>query len=420
MSLYLPDQKLGSHSQPGGSSHKFVLKGRQTGSMHRGHSWVFRAESYDTMMAWYEDIKTLTEKTGEERNAFVRRHARSVSQGSHRSVSSDGGMDEDEADAVPYSANQSILSEAVREAPPQRPSPGGRFPSDLQVDRHLQAPLSPSSGSSDVDHDLTTAAGGLQSGYMGNTENSELAHPQPLHQQQALSAAQYDGRNETSATGGVVNPYELSPQTPTQTPYSTSSNAPPAAHQPVQPQSYSQPQYSAPPSQPAVQRHESNYGDWMGPAGGGVAAGALGATAYRNYQDRSQEQDEPHEQTPLAEAPAAPVIPPKVPVTEEAPASSSLPFEPTPAPVWAPSANPSAGTETTISTIATAVPSEPATSKSFLEPAEAAAPAAASASNMNGPQAPGILRNNTDISVSDLHVPGEYPKASKVTRGAAI
>ncbi|OCL05158.1 PH domain protein [Glonium stellatum] len=123
MSLYLPDQKLGSHSQPGGSSHKFMLKGRQTGSMHRGHSWVFRAESYDTMLAWYEDIKNLTEKSGEERNAFVRRHARSISQGSHRSMSSDGGLDEDEADEVPYSANQSMTNEAVREEPPQRPSP---------------------------------------------------------------------------------------------------------------------------------------------------------------------------------------------------------------------------------------------------------------------------------------------------------
>jgi len=56
MSLYLPEQKLGSHSNPGSSSNKFMLKGRQTGSMHRGHSWVFRAESYDTMMAWVSEL----------------------------------------------------------------------------------------------------------------------------------------------------------------------------------------------------------------------------------------------------------------------------------------------------------------------------------------------------------------------------
>jgi hypothetical protein len=52
MSLYLPEQKLGSHSSEGSSSNKFMLKGRQTGSMHRGHSWVFRAESFETMSAW--------------------------------------------------------------------------------------------------------------------------------------------------------------------------------------------------------------------------------------------------------------------------------------------------------------------------------------------------------------------------------
>ena len=94
MSLYLADQKLGSHSGADSSSHKFMLKGRQTGGVHRGHAWVFRAESYDTMLAWFEDIKNLTEKTGEERTAFIRQHARSVSAGSNKapSVSDDGGV----------------------------------------------------------------------------------------------------------------------------------------------------------------------------------------------------------------------------------------------------------------------------------------------------------------------------------------
>ena len=111
--------------------------------MHRGHTWVFRAETYETMNAWYDDIQTLTEKSGEERNAFVRRHAsvRSASAGSARSASSDGGLEEDEADAIPYSANQSLASQP-REQPPTRPSPGGRFPSDLAVNRHLQEPES--------------------------------------------------------------------------------------------------------------------------------------------------------------------------------------------------------------------------------------------------------------------------------------
>ncbi|KAG6041840.1 hypothetical protein E4U41_001311 [Claviceps citrina] len=149
MSLYLPEQKLGSHSTEGGSSNKFVLKGRQTGTMHRGHTWVFRAESHDTMMAWYEDIKALTEKTPEERSQFVRTHSRSLSRSSRRSMSSDGIVDED--DEEPFAANRMDVNPEPREdMVSERPQPGGRFPSDIQINtqRGLQAPQSPSSVSS--------------------------------------------------------------------------------------------------------------------------------------------------------------------------------------------------------------------------------------------------------------------------------
>jgi hypothetical protein len=125
MSLYLPDQKLGSHSEPGSSSHKFMLKGRQSGGMHRGHSWVFRAESYETMMAWFEALKILTEKTAEERNAFVRQHVRSTSQHSHRNSISSDGLEEDEADQVPYSTQSSVVNLPIAETTRlQRPVPG--------------------------------------------------------------------------------------------------------------------------------------------------------------------------------------------------------------------------------------------------------------------------------------------------------
>ncbi|KAL9050793.1 MAG: hypothetical protein Q9162_006414 [Coniocarpon cinnabarinum] len=150
MSLCLLDQRLGSKSANDASSHKFSLKGRQSGGVHRGHSWVFRAESFDTMMAWYDDILNLTEKPSAERNEFVRRHARSVSAGSQKasSISSDG-VEDDEADEVPYSANQSVKREVI-DPPPKRPSPGGRFPSDINVERLKSTPqaTSQSSGSS--------------------------------------------------------------------------------------------------------------------------------------------------------------------------------------------------------------------------------------------------------------------------------
>ncbi|KAI0015847.1 hypothetical protein F4780DRAFT_41641 [Xylariomycetidae sp. FL0641] len=186
MSLYLPEQKLGSHSSEGGSSNKFILKGRQTGTMHRGHTWVFRAESHDTMMAWYEDIKALTEKTPEELNSFVRGHSRTYSRSSQRSISSDGMVDDD--DEEPFSADPAVSSPGSRQGSlSNRPEPGGRFPSDLQVNaqRGLQVPRSPSStgsgfvgndytmrgasSNSNQDHDVIAAAGALPGSGYGET-----------------------------------------------------------------------------------------------------------------------------------------------------------------------------------------------------------------------------------------------------------
>jgi hypothetical protein len=224
MSLYLPEQKLGSHSTEGGSSNKFILKGRQTGAMHRGHTWVFRAESHDTMMAWYEDIKVLTEKTPEERNQFVRHHSRSLSQSSRRSASSDGGLDDE--DEEPFSADSQInVNPGPKiETASRRSQPGGRFPSDIQVNaqRGLQATRSPSSLSShggqepqNPDFQTMAAAGALpgsgfppqQTGYdnsrhggYGEMEHSPVGNI-PAHATIANQEAQHDG----------VNPYTSEP-----------------------------------------------------------------------------------------------------------------------------------------------------------------------------------------------------------------
>lgn len=225
MSLYLPDQKLGSHSTEGGSSNKFMLKGAQTGSMHRGHSWVFRAESHDTMMAWYDDIKALTTTTPQQRNAFVRQHARSISGNSHRpgSISSDGVMDEE--DEEPFSATNSsvVVVGAPKDAFPKRPQPGGRFPSDLQVNttRGLQAPLSPSSGSSGFadqhEHDVVAAAAVLPGSgvgeHYGNTYGATATSPS--YATQLNQYAQEDG----------VNPYTNEPIEQSQTSYDASTLA---------------------------------------------------------------------------------------------------------------------------------------------------------------------------------------------------
>lgn len=258
MSLYLPEQKLGSHSQPESTSHKFMLKGRQTGSMHRGHAWVFRAESHETMLAWYEDIKNLTEKTGEARNAFVRKHARSMSGASYRaaSISSDGVMDEDEADETPYSAentlrNQSHLTEDGQpqsRSQSQRPQSGGRFPSDVHIN-HLnqQHPLSPSSGTNSEPKDSNT---------MSSSTNLDQVQPHSQH------------------TGREID-------TP---------DRPLASHEP------------AAPERPVLEnRHNSNYADWM-------TAQQRGGVVSPYQSEALKPQHESHPQTIISTLDGAPVI----------------------------------------------------------------------------------------------------------------
>ncbi|KAI9834262.1 MAG: hypothetical protein M1819_003100 [Sarea resinae] len=287
MSLYLPEQKLGSHSQPDSSSHKFMLKGRQTGSMHRGHSWVFRAESHDTMLAWYEDIKNLTEKSGEERNAFVVRHHRSVSGGSHKalSISSEGAMDEDEADRVPYSANASSVNQAVKQDTVQRPQPGGRFPSDLQVNRGLQAPLSASSASSEDDRNVIAPAGVLSgSGVPFEQSSQPIMHKSAGGEAQAVAGRGFHGnqysQQQTHFLPGEAPDSFNSPQQPQTQAYGT-------GHQ----------------SEP--ERPTTNYGDWMAPtaaAAGGIAAGATGAQAYHSQSQHNDPQPDTRLSAPVPAA----------------------------------------------------------------------------------------------------------------------
>lgn len=328
MSLFLADQKLGSHSGADSSSHKFMLKGRQTGGVHRGHAWVFRAESYDTMLAWFEDIKSLTEKTGEERTAFIRQHARSVSAGSNKapSVSDDGALDEDEADQVPYSATASQIDQPLEgETRAERPVPGGRFPSALTVDRNSQVPRSPSSPSSSGDRDII-AAGALpgsgvpfgesghpvQSGDDETNARGELGGPSGAVSQESTgkptdtvfptkpaqqntyiptgNTQQYNGRPVNSVSvplDGTGSEYNTKPVQAE----GVSSDGPGAVS------------YGAPPShaddssvpRSFLPRHDSKYGDWMGPAAagaGGLAIGAGGVEAYKNHQQQKKEAEQ--------------------------------------------------------------------------------------------------------------------------------
>ncbi|KAM9912865.1 hypothetical protein OXX69_002158 [Metschnikowia pulcherrima] len=64
MSLSLDHCSVSEHSKNDGKlsgAYKFVLYSKQqNGLIHRGHNWSFRCDTYQAMIEWYNDIKTLT------------------------------------------------------------------------------------------------------------------------------------------------------------------------------------------------------------------------------------------------------------------------------------------------------------------------------------------------------------------------
>lgn len=60
ISLSLNDCTVAEHSKKGSSDFKFILHTKQNGIIHRGHNWVFRTDSYESMMDWFNNIKQLT------------------------------------------------------------------------------------------------------------------------------------------------------------------------------------------------------------------------------------------------------------------------------------------------------------------------------------------------------------------------
>ena len=357
MSLPLADQKLGSHSNPDSTSHKFMLKGRQSGGIHRGHAWVFRAESYDTMMAWFSDVKNLTEKTGEERNAFIRRsHARSLSGSSQKapSVNSDDrALDEDEADQVPYSAtaSQADVHQAPEEKLPQRPNPGGRFPSTLNINRDSQVPLSPSSPSSSGDREIIAAAGALP--------GSGVPFGNPGQPVQFGEDHTQDGRGEVGVGASTA-------------PTTFSSNV-------FSPVSQTLP--------PLVSRHDSKYGDWMAP----VAAGGIAANALKRDQQLKESKDDIQ---PSLQAVEAPTVPP-----------------PAAAAVAATSSSTTTTTAGLFSTSGSLPPSAPSHTEDPAAPIRNLAHTSDPASPIKDlAKRPQLESHPSVATISDLHVPGEFPK----------
>jgi len=421
MSLFLPEQKLGTHSEPLSSSHKFMLKGRQTGSMHRGHTWILRAESHDTMMAWYSDIKELTEKTGEQRNEFVRRtHARSLSGNSLKAASiggsSDGAMEEDEADRMPYSSEQSVRGNSVAPGPshevatgatsgalvydqddarseagwrpPQRPSPGGRFPSDVNVSRGLQAQNSPSSGDSQEDDRAAIAAASALPGSGVPFASHGETHPKDSLPAKAEKNEQARAAGSAFPTGHATHPTPM-------------------------------PGYGA---FDATQRHGGDgghEGEWLAPLAAGASGAAVGAGVI-HHQGKEKEPE------PIPQEMDSTPVPVSATVVTAAPiaviASTSLTDSPT---HTHPATTSSQGdTMETMSTVPTSIGQndvQPQTSSYFDKDGTWTAPhtnvdstaGEVLTSQMSKVEAlgmrPGPKSSKSISTISDLHIPGEYP-----------
>jgi len=430
MSLFLGDQKLGSHSQPGSTSHKFMLKGRQTGAMHRGHTWVFRAETYDTMLAWYDDIKSLTESSTEERRDFVRKHARSISAGSAiaSSVSGDSALEEDEADQIPYSANESMTASkeldggaGTAAGRPQRPSPGGRFPSDLQVP--FARAHSASSGEFDErrfegqeQQDVHVMTGGLQ-----HQTEGEVTLPSGI------------------STGGATNAYTANPTYPKpfRDPYAIESTVLdptlPPPHQSNGVLGGDYPKVQPQPDLTAPTRPESQYGEWMAPAavGAGVGTAALGEEEYwRNRRQRAEEEQIRNT------VPANPPVHDSVELSSPAMTESTAPTSVSGGDMTKDHAAPliDAAIPTPVDAIRMTDPiAEHAAANSAFDDANdgnlsdiSGAFSGAIAEDkrtaydtdrvtgkpnakLTGAVFPAVIRHNTDVSASRLHVPGEFP-----------
>lgn len=411
-----------------------MLKGRQTGSMHRGHAWVFRAESHETMLAWFNDVKELTEKRGEERNEFVRRsHARSLSGNSMKPasiISSDGALEEDEADRIAFAGEQSVRgnsvgdgaivggvdglegvtghdldddrSEAGWRPPQQRPAPGGRFPSDVNVQRGLQAPLSPSSGeSSDRDRDIIAAAGALPGSGLPFVNTAERHTELQPHAQQTPAVA-------NSVQSGSHYSTDAQP----------TSQYVPGHHNNIIPTSHG-----------VIPSHESGsqYGEWMAPIGAGATGAVLGAGVMHHHQQQQQQQPAAvgpmgaesdgaipaygHSSPPIPVATAAPI---------DAPTGPRAFSETTTAPSSTVGNTTSLNTETaTLSTVPTST-GQASQNDSMFDGNGVFVGPRTSITSPTDYMLKSTGRTKSHTTISDLHIPGEYPPTPLLNDDARI
>jgi len=163
--------------------------------------------------------------------------------------------EEDEADRTPYSSEAALMN--VERPTSQPRQPGGRFPSDVHIDRHLQVPLSPSSGESSGDRDLLAV--------VGSSGPDRSTSPLEGYANRLSVVSDQDGDAGNTARPSVHGVNDgLSP------------------------------------GPDGVERHDSYYGDWIGPA---ALAARQQQAQYKSYNPPNQNEQgllQPDEKRPLS------------------------------------------------------------------------------------------------------------------------
>jgi hypothetical protein len=338
-------------------------------------------------------------------------------------------------------------------------STGGRFPSDLNISRtrDFDAPQSPSSESSD--RDTINAAPAvipiIQTNEPARKYSRDDEDPYRLRGIASHSPGMTPGAAPTyddDQARYMANPQSYAGQQAAQDqsfflPGQQHLNQPPASayqQQPIQQQPIQQQ-----PNQPvqrtfdspsAYERSQSSYGDWMAPAAVGAGAGIAGTAAYNHYkQDDTANNNEPDLQQQAAKEAAqiddsgheanSTVAPINTfpAAANDAPASinrdiASAPALSTPtydAPAPSTINNPSIDTQVAGNGPNGTYLSYPSSTGSGLA-GSSDTPVSPMDGGLGGLESrgahetghifPSVVRHNTDISVSQLHVPGEFPK----------
>lgn len=337
--------------------------------------------------------------------------------------------------------------------------PGGRFPSDLQIPRNM--PASPSS-ESDPEHDTIIAAAALPGSGFPVTEHAryddnpyrlegvpthdpaaerdtkipvatEIGSAPATYDREAPVLARDEPETPASYQPNPVDNFNHTPQPvvpqndivqPTQTFVLPVQHQAPA-HQ-TQPEvdngPLEQPQSLAPNTKPV--RQNTNYADWMAPAAAGVGAGVLGSEAYR----RQQAKDLP-QQDGIQEEHVDPRL------HDERPLDLTEGHTAMPSSTQAATMQPSAFTENNGISGATTTGTAPfpifvPTSSNVPQSPEFVQYGAetpgdptlggleSEGAHQTGSLFPKVVRHNTDMSVSQLHVPGEFPETSSTSPAA--